>query len=146
MQSRVVICRNSHGNQDENMCEKSQKPPGHVPCNQHPCPTWHHGNWSECNANCERQRQVKCRTYRGTDCPTREIILDRSRVPINRCRHPGKVLLRAPQTAQRREVPPLTVRPEVLAEGPASQEPEELLPRTSRFYVQVEEGHVGSGE
>lgn len=56
--SRMVICRNEMGEEDERYCAKSGVPVKTIECNTFKCPEWEVGGWSNCGFNCERRRQV----------------------------------------------------------------------------------------
>ncbi|KRT81997.1 hypothetical protein AMK59_4945, partial [Oryctes borbonicus] len=58
--SRLVVCRDGQGRESENYCEPAKKPPEYSRCNGFQCPQWRTGDWTSCNAFCERNRMVGC--------------------------------------------------------------------------------------
>ncbi|KAK9754190.1 ADAM-TS Spacer 1 [Popillia japonica] len=58
--SRQVVCRDRFGRENELQCDNGEKPEEYLSCNEFECPTWRTGEWSKCNAFCQRSRRVGC--------------------------------------------------------------------------------------
>ncbi|RZC37361.1 A disintegrin and metalloproteinase with thrombospondin motifs 9-like, partial [Asbolus verrucosus] len=64
--SRMVVCRNDFGEENDHFCAHHIVPYHTIECNAHPCPNWEYGGWSDCDSNCEKRRQVTCRNSTGS--------------------------------------------------------------------------------
>ncbi|XP_049533834.1 A disintegrin and metalloproteinase with thrombospondin motifs 9 isoform X4 [Anopheles darlingi] len=64
---RVVYCHSSIGQKvDDRYCSNNgTRPPDQINCANVRCPTWSFGQWSQCNEECKRSRQVQCLDHRG---------------------------------------------------------------------------------
>ncbi|XP_050083780.1 A disintegrin and metalloproteinase with thrombospondin motifs 9 isoform X3 [Anopheles aquasalis] len=64
---RVVYCHSSIGQKvDDRYCTNNgTRPPDQINCANVRCPTWSFGQWSQCNDECKRSRQVQCLDHRG---------------------------------------------------------------------------------
>ncbi|XP_015176924.1 PREDICTED: A disintegrin and metalloproteinase with thrombospondin motifs 9 isoform X2 [Polistes dominula] len=68
--TRTVKCISMETNMyvNENLCNPDDKPNNTIPCNDHLCPIWNTGDWSECSVKCGngiQRRQVRCQSPRG---------------------------------------------------------------------------------
>ena len=61
MQSRKVICQNSHVGE----CLKKNKPPAKQKCAQVPCPKWSVSQWSKCSTSCDGGTQIRTVTCKN---------------------------------------------------------------------------------
>lgn len=57
---QAFYCRDITGNENSDMCDYKDRPNNIKQCSTQICPRWKTGNWSPCNLNCERLRQVRC--------------------------------------------------------------------------------------
>ncbi|XP_053692822.1 A disintegrin and metalloproteinase with thrombospondin motifs 20 isoform X2 [Sabethes cyaneus] len=75
VKQRKVQCCYKHNESrivDDLYCHQEKKPPEETNCGNFRCPMWNFGQWSECNDDCKRYRQVRCVDHRGkesTECP-----------------------------------------------------------------------------
>lgn len=49
----------------EERCDQSNRPRTTAPCNEFRCPDWNYGDYSACDSNCFRHRQVICQDHNG---------------------------------------------------------------------------------
>ncbi|XP_035895635.1 A disintegrin and metalloproteinase with thrombospondin motifs 9 isoform X4 [Anopheles stephensi] len=62
---RLVRCMSETGQALEERYCPHPKPPTQINCANFRCPTWTFGQWSKCNHECKRSRQVLCQDHRG---------------------------------------------------------------------------------
>ncbi|XP_008190626.1 A disintegrin and metalloproteinase with thrombospondin motifs 9 isoform X2 [Tribolium castaneum] len=90
--SRMVVCRNELGEEDERYCAKSVVPVKTIECNTGKCPAWEFGGWSGCDFNCEKRRQVTCRAASGsfvedTQCDKHRKPSTTTKCKLSQCPH-----------------------------------------------------------
>ncbi|KAJ8967041.1 hypothetical protein NQ314_003158, partial [Rhamnusium bicolor] len=98
---QIFHCVDKLGNEDNTMCDPNQKPNNIIQCNNKPCPKWKTGDWGpNCDANCERHRQVRCMDY--ANALLNDYQCDNSRKPENstkcklsECSHVTNIIPRA---------------------------------------------------
>ncbi|XP_046474608.1 A disintegrin and metalloproteinase with thrombospondin motifs 9 isoform X1 [Neodiprion pinetum] len=89
-QSRMVRCSSAISGEvsNDDYCDQKQKPPTVILCNQHACPRWNTGDWSQCASTCGpgfQHRQVRCQSDRGEILPDKECSESEKPYHVRRC-------------------------------------------------------------
>ncbi|KAK0098756.1 hypothetical protein PV326_004035 [Microctonus aethiopoides] len=69
-------------------CSADSRPMSTLPCNEHPCPLWNTGDWTECDAKCGagyQHRQVRCQSLRGGGLPDEKCNAMKRPEHVKRC-------------------------------------------------------------
>ncbi|XP_052903499.1 A disintegrin and metalloproteinase with thrombospondin motifs 9 [Anopheles moucheti] len=67
VKKRLVRCMSKNEQVLEDRYCSHPKPPTQINCANFRCPTWNFGQWSKCNNECKRSRQVLCQDHRGNE-------------------------------------------------------------------------------